>query len=75
MMAKLVTLATSACRGRRLEPDGLCKYYYGKGWVGLYQSIVMESYDYSLLIQSLDISSYNYTLCIVSMHIHQNTSV
>ena len=37
-----MTLATSARRGRRLKPDGWCEYYYGEGWVGLYQLIVRK---------------------------------
>ena len=68
-LAKLVTLATSARRGRRLEPDGWCEYYYGEGWIGLYQLITKESYELLLAFGSLDVSSYNYTLCITSMQI------
>ena len=41
-MAKLVTLASSACHGRRLVPHGGCEYYDGEGWVGLYQLIVRK---------------------------------
>ena len=37
-----MTLATSARRGRRLEPDGWCEYYDGEGWVCLYQLIVRK---------------------------------
>ena len=59
-MAKLVTLATSARRGRRLEPDGWCEYDYGEGWVGLYQLITKESYA-TLAVDPRDVPSHSYT--------------
>ena len=74
MLAKLVTLGTSARRGQRLEPDSWYEYYDGEGWVGLYQLITKESYDLLLAFGSLDVSSYNYSLCIVSMQIRQSTT-
>ena len=60
-LAKLVTLATSARRGRRLKPDGWCEYDYGEGWVGLYQLITKESYVTTLAVDPRDVPSHSYT--------------